>query len=334
MVHNVRGLSGPPSSVVDDAGRVQFGNYVGQLERVDWEPALKQTSRLWRLLHRKTWQWVGISGPRCVLAVAIIDAGVVANAFAYVFDREEKRLLRDLSFLGVPRLQVRVADHVGEGASSWFRSVRTCFRLRHEGTAWSIEADAPGGFHVRANVDASAPARTLCAIAPILGGGVANCTHKTMCLPATGTVEVGGRRFDLEGHTAAFDHTSGILARDTRWRWACASGPRIGFNLVEGFNGAVENAVWLDGRILPVGEAMIDYDPTRPRNEWRVRTACGRVDLVFTPEGGRQQNLDVGVMASLYQQPIGVFRGTVQAPDGSAIPVEQVGVTEAHQARW
>src|SRR5205807_7483748 len=108
-------------------------------------------------------------------------------------------------------------------------------------------------------LDAGAAPPTLLAIAPI-EGGVANATHKTVCLPARGEVRVAGARFDLEGHHGVLDHTAGLLARETTWLWASASGARVGLNLVDGFNGPVENALWLDGQLIPVGEALFQLD--------------------------------------------------------------------------
>jgi hypothetical protein len=175
----------------------------------------------------------------------------------------------------------------------------------------------------------------LAAIAPI-AGGIANLTHKTLCLPARGEVRVAGQRFDLADHHGALDHTSGLLARETNWRWASASSARIGLNLVEGFNGPVENALWLDGRLCPAGEAVFEFDKSDYHKPWRVRTTNGMIDLIFTPEGSRRENKNLMLAASFYVQPIGVFRGTVRAAAGApAVEVtDLVGVTEDHVARW
>src|SRR6185503_21239248 len=108
---------------------------------------------------------------------------------------------------------------------------------------------------------------------------------KTVCLPARGHAEAGGVRFDLEGHTAALDHTVGQLSRDTRWRWASAAGPDLGLNLSAGFMGNIENVLWHEGRIHPVGAADIVFDAAAPLGPWRVRTHDGAIDLTFRPEG-------------------------------------------------
>jgi hypothetical protein len=164
---------------------------------------------------------------------------------------------------------------------------------------------------------------------------VANSTHTPVCLPARGRAAAGGVSFDLEGSFAAHDHTCGLLARDTRWRWAAASGATIGFNLVEGFNGPVENGVWLDGRLVKVGAAEFQFDPLATTKPWHVRTVDGIIDLEFLPEGERREDRNLMVAASRYVQPIGTFRGTIQPPDGPAVAVSDLlGVTEDHVAKW
>jgi hypothetical protein len=182
---------------------------------------------------------------------------------------------------------------------------------------------------VNARLEETAASGTLCAISPI-EGGVANCTHKTSCLLASGTAVAGGTTFEFDGYGAALDHTSGLLARDTRWRWASAAGRGIGLNLVEGFNGPVENAVWVDGRIQPVGEAEFRFDAEDPLAPWSIRTPDGAVDLTFAPEGVRVENKNLVFAVSRYVQPIGTFTGTACGVRVEGLP----GVTEDHHARW
>jgi hypothetical protein len=187
---------------------------------------------------------------------------------------------------------------------------------------------------VEATLDAAAAPPTLCAIAEI-PGGVANCTHKLAGLPARGTAGVGAARFDLDGHFGAIDHTSGLLARDTRWRWANASSGGVGLNLVSGFNGPVENVLWAGGKLHKVGAAAIHFDEGDSQAPWRVTTADGAIDLTFHPEGERRKDEDLVLARSRYVQPFGTYRGVVRPPGGAAIAVRDlVGVTEDHVARW
>jgi hypothetical protein len=327
-----------PPSPVDAEGRPLFGTYTGAVGQVSWRGLAGAYARgpLYRRFHLKRWHYVGIATPRCMVAFAIIDLGYAASAFAYAFDREARRLLADRSWMGLPILAVKVASRAGGGARSRFQ--RGAIRLdleRPQGTAqWHARVDADG-FTLDATLDATAAPPTLCAIAPLVGG-VANCTHKTLSLPATGTLVVGERRFDLAGGFAALDHTAGLLARDTRWHWACGWGAGLGLNLVEGFNGAVENGLWLGPRLVPVAGAEIRRDPADPLRPWTVRTHDGLVDLTFTPEGLRREDKQLGLVSSHFVQAIGTFAGVVRGAAGEAEVVvrDLAGVTEDHAARW
>jgi hypothetical protein len=294
-------------------------------------------SRLWRLLHEKRWHYVSIAGPRVALAAVVVDLGWVASAFAYVFDRSSRRLLCDLSFMGLQKVTHRVADRAGESARTVFQGLNASLLIeRPPGhSSWLVRGQGPRGFSLDATLDAGTAPPTLLAVAPI-EGGVANATHKTVGLAARGQVRAAGARFDLDGHYAALDHTTGLLARDTSWRWASASGRGVGLNLVEGFNGPVENALWIDGALHPVGEAIFEFDKSDHLKPWRVRTRNGMVDLTFTPEGARREDKQLYIAQSWYVQPIGVFNGTVRASSGGPeIEVRDLpGVTEDHVAKW
>jgi hypothetical protein len=326
-----------PATPVDAQGRPAVGAYQGCVPHVTWSGLRGRYScnAIYRRLHSKTWHFVSVGGEQCMAAFAIVDLGYAASAFAYVFDRKARRLLCDLSFTGLPSA-VQVADTAGPGARSRFAAGGADLLIeRPRGAAtWTIRARGPKGFAIDATADAAHEPPAICAIAEI-AGGVANCTHKTVCLPARGRAAAAGVAFDLDGSYAAHDHTCGLLARDTRWRWAAASGKSIGFNLVEGFNGPVENGVWLDGRLLKVGEARFEYDRQATGKPWHVRTVDGVVDLEFHPEGERREDKNLLIAASWYVQPIGTFRGTIKPPGKKAVTVaDLLGVTEDHVAKW
>jgi hypothetical protein len=322
-------LAACPPSPVDDSGRPAIGAYRGHMREIRWDRLVGADRRgfLWRLAHAKSWHYVSVAGPRAVLAVAIIDAGYAASCFAYLFDRTSRTLLADLSSMGAPGLSVSVAGTAGEGAESRFRGPRLSVGLARKGLTWRLAINAPR-LQATVELDATNEPPTLCAVARI-EKGVANCTHKTACLPARGEAIANGVRISLDGHTGALDHTSGLLARETVWRWANAAGPQVGLNLVEGFNGPVENVVWQDGELHKVGAARILHDDGVDA-AWKVTTDDGAVDLVFTPEGARREDKNLVVARSRYVQPIGTYRGTIRGRQVTDL----VGVTEDHLAVW
>lgn len=172
-------------------------------------------------------------------------------------------------------------------------------------------------------------AATVCAIAGV-PGGIANCTHKSHGLTARGSARVGSEVVQFDGSVGAVDHTSGLLARDTAWRWASAARLGTAINLVEGFHEPLENAVWRDGQITPLPAVDFRRDPVDPMATWSIRAGDGSVDLLFTPEGIRSQDKNLGFAVSRWVQPIGTYTGTVLGADIGELP----GVLEDHIARW
>jgi hypothetical protein len=325
-----------PRSPVGADGAPLFGAYRGYADEVTWAGLSggARRSALWRRLHQKTWHYASIAGEASVVALAIVDVGLAASAFAYVFDRRSRRLLADLSFTALPGAAAH-NGHPGPGASARFSSRRARFSIAHEADgAWHVRGRAGDALLIDAHLDPTRAPPPLCAIAAI-EGGVANCTHKTVGLAARGHVLVKGERFDLEGHAGALDHTRGLLARDTRWRWANASSPTLSLNLVEDFNGPVENVVWIGDTLVPVGPVRFDFDPKRTSRPWSIRAADNSLELEFVPEGERREDKDLILAKSRYVQPIGTFRGVLRPPGAAPVEVRDlVGVTEDHVARW
>lgn len=329
-----------PSSVVQSKGKPAFGLYQGFIPRVDWSSL---GSSLFFRTRTKSWHYVSIFGPKCVLTTAIVDFGWGATAFIYLFDREERKLLVDLSFRGIPGVSGRVSERPGPGAFSRFTSFSGGVLLEQPVglPVWLLRINGTGGFRVNATLHTDGKVPTpICAIAPAKGG-LGNCTHKQPSLPVEGMIEYDGKVYDLNGYTAFIDHTRGILGREAAWRWVCAADPKIGINLVEGFNDSIENVVWVDGTIVPVGPVKIQFDEDNPLAPWTVRSEReGAVDLVFTPEGSRKEDIELVVARSHYLQPIGVFNGRIDPtklgfPDLKPVEINRlVGVTENHATVW
>lgn len=326
-------LKPPPAEVVVD-GQPAHGRYAGRIARIDWSPLRPRPGWLWRRLHHKRWHYVGLGDESVFIGVAIVDVGWASSAFAYLFDRQSRTLLADWSQDGLPGLQAGVGDAPLAGANAWFHGPGARLSLRELGDRLHLRV-ATRALHVEAELDLSAMATPLLAIGPA-DGGLAHTTQKTSALPVRGWAEVQGRRFALDGAWAAVDASNGLLARDTAWRWASAHRPDIGFNLQQGYFGGQENVLWLDGAPIALGPAHFDFDANRPLSPWHIHTDDGLLDLVFTPEGLRAADKNLGFAASRYVQPIGSFSGTLKPrPQARARPVQSLlGVTEHHHSLW
>lgn len=325
----------PSQAIVQ--GEPQFGLYQGTVGLPNWRSLTGafQKSGWWRFAHHKQWHYAALMTPELMLGLAVVNVGYAANGFLYLFDRQAKRMLVNRSQV-MPPFLARVGLPA-EGADTRFRApgLNIALTRRPGSPLFQLEVQGGDGLQVAAELDMSEAPAPFTAIARI-PEGVANCTQKFGCIPIRGEIRLGDRHFDLGGGNGTLDHTNGLLARDTRWRWASGHSRRFGFNLVEGFNDEIENVLWLDGDLVQVGRVRFAFDPQAPMAPWRITSPDGRVDLTFQPEGLRHKHEDLMVAMSRYIQPVGSFSGTLRAtPEGPAFAIQDVtGVTEDHQARW
>jgi hypothetical protein len=320
-------------------GAPATGMYGGSPYTIDWSglTGTFQRSALWQRLHHKRWHYVALATERCFIGLAIVDLGWTNTAFAYVFDRQQGKMLLDWAQDGIPGLTAKVSDKPTADTLTWFKHIGTHLRYEHlGGTRYQLSVAIKNRLQIDATLDTQSAAPFLTAIGPIANGGCAHSTVKSSAISVTGSAKVNDQVFDLSEACGSFDYSNGLLARHTEWVWASAHSPSIGFNLQKGYFGAHENVLWLDGKLIPLGNAHFDFDPNQPLQPWHIHTDDGLLNLTFQPEGARQARKNLIVAASYYIQPIGTFSGTVKATaSATARHVSQlVGVTEDHQSRW
>jgi hypothetical protein len=200
-----------------------------------------------------------------------------------------------------------------------------------------VDARLPD-FELRARVDAADAPPSLTAIAR-LPRALLNTTEKRTLLSVTGEAVLAGERRSLDGGLAGYDYTNGMLARHTAWRWAfllgrAKSGEKVAMNLVQGFVGEPECGVWIGGEVHPLAEGRFAFNAKRPLQSWRVSTADGAVDLDFVPGGLHAEKKNLGVVATRFIQPVGVYSGKIRA-GGRELELDRVlGVAEDQDARW
>jgi hypothetical protein len=346
-------LQAPPS-VATAAGEPRFGTYQGELPEVDlkkltgrWAPAAARE----RLLKRKRWHYTLVSTREVLALFAVVDVGYSANAFAVAYDLQARELLCDVSFLGAPGPLAQVGNRPGAGLAASFRTLGGRLtatrgpedeRIRLQVDVSRLRTGSLQSYLWNGELLVAGGPPALTVIAPVGGDGFVNVTQKRGGLLASGTLEAGGKRFQLDGGVGGTDYTQGYLARHTAWRWAflagrLADGTSLGLNLVEGFNegsGTNENVLWVGDRMLPVGRAVFEYSREDLLAPWRVRTEDGVVDLRFQPLHVHREDHDFKVVVSHFAQPLGLFEGTLRI-DGRTHPVSGVpGVTEDQDMLW
>lgn len=327
----VRTLLPAPRAFVDPAtGGPAFGSYVGPLPPIALGSALVD-----RAFRRKKWFFVAVAADEVWISLAVVRMGYATNAFAYVFDRDARRMLVDRTVVGPPRAAEIGDDAHASGALATFGFGRSSVLLERRGQTCELRARfADLDIDVTFD-DASAPP-PIAAIAR-LGPSLASATEKRALAKARGRVVVCSRRISLDGAVAGYDYTHGLMPRNTRWRWAFAmgrakDGELIAFNAVQGFVGEAECAAFRAGGTFPIAEPRFDFDVEHPERPWRL---VGQgMDLELDVGAVHEQRTNLVVVRSRFLQPVGAFRGTLRV-DGRDVELDGVpGVVEDQDVVW
>lgn len=271
----------------------------------------------------KTWQWMGIASDEAFVAAAIAHLGYLGFAFAYVVDRKtgKSRGFQAISPLG---LGTEVAPGPDLGHSVFYHP-RGYIRIENAPRRLTISL---GDFEAEANAEGVRPWD---ATWPTSGAGYTR-TQKTMGMPTTGSVSFENHKLSLDGH-ALLDWTRGVMGRETSWRWSAGVGQAgdsvVAWNLRTGFDDSTEaeNAVWVDLEPHSPGQATIQLPSEIGSKVWKV--SAGGLELDFEPQGQREENLNLVLIASRYKQPWGRYIGSYEG-----VALEGYGVVEEHWALW
>jgi hypothetical protein len=318
--------------VVGPSGAIASGSYRGPLPRVDLGPLGRPLSH--RLFRRKKWVYAAVSAEDLFAAVAVVDLGYAKKAFAFAC--KDGAMLADRTALGPPGTG-SVSDSIGDGSDARFGLGSTRVEIARRGQTIDVRAHFRG-LSLEWAMDAGVTHPPLSAIGDVPGGGV-NTTEKQVLLPATGAVTAGNVTHRIERAQGGYDYTHGYLTRHTQWRWAffmgaADDGTPVAMNLVEGFLGERECALWVGGELVPVGEGRFDLDTRAPLSSWRVRTTCGAVDLLFRPWAMHAEDMNLGVIRAHFVQPIGVWEGTLRTAGRELRLSRVVGVAEDQDVLW
>jgi hypothetical protein len=328
-----RQLERAPGLPHSASGEALYGTYVGACESTDLNRLANgaKLGRIGRLLGEKRWQWFGIFDEKFAVGGAIVRMGYASQVFVWVFDREARALIADHS-LTLPALSTSVSDTPFAGVVAKINGpVGTLEICRARGAAILRGAFGPVKIFADMGITQNNPPITAICEVP---GNRTNITLKQAGLAASGWVEVRGKRHHFEPDALGFlDYTHGLMAHHTSWWWAIgagvsASGKRLAFNLVDGFNQGRENVLWIDGEAVGVSSARFERgEGSRP---WRVTTRDGLFDLEMHPEGARSEDVVIGPLCSIYTQPLGSWRGVIAGEEIEGC----VGVAEEHVAKW
>lgn len=269
-------------------------------------------------LRQKKWQWFGVFDAELAIGGAIVDVGYASKVFVWAYHLGQARWWLDTTKTLLPQA-VSVSDSPRSGQVASGGGLQ----IRRENTEWRVVGEIDGVGLDLVMSEGPPPGTAVC---PTPVGW--NVTRKQACLTVDGAVS-GTHVHTFSDASGLLDHSNGIMARQTSWLWAMGGGrvdgKSVGINAISGFNADLENFVWLDNEVLGFGHAMFKHDDS----SWRVVDDEGLIALEMRPAATRVESLDLKLVKSVYEQPLGLWQGEILGKS-----VEFFGVAEDHRATW
>jgi len=299
-----------------------------------------------RRLAMGAFTYLGILGDGFLVGLAAVRLGYVANVFGFHFDfatgQTWERSLKDLpSRLAFPLDPDESAVHY-EG-----RGCRLDLDKSHRREVLEVEALFGPRLVVKGRWPYGFGRQPLRVVNPSCGDPN-RFTFTEKCAPlvpeALSVTFDGVERVARPGATTAFyDWSGGFFSRHSNWLWAAMAGmlpdgTEVGANFAALVNETYypENAFWVDGKRVRLDRVIFQYDPEDPRREdWRVHTEDGQVDLRFRPLGERGERTRLPFLKVNFRQFFGEYTGWLRDPEGRSVRLERLrGVAELHQSVW
>ncbi len=292
----------------------------------------------WKRYRLKEWHYLSFTTDEWFVAVGLVQLGYIANLFAYLVDRAQRKPALEHGALSPLGTALSFAPSSVRGTTSWQSRGASVSVEANDG--WDVALDLPIGSE-RLRGSAHIESRDSLAMLHRLGPRRVAYTHKAAGWPMSGQFELGTRPIRLDGGLAASDWTRSQASRITEWKWASlsaflADGTPVGLNLsaqvYEDERGhSVENAFWIDGEVNALRGVVFEV-PEHPKTQrWRIRSIdTDEVDLEFEPLGAREEHTNFGLVRTDFVQPYGRFAGRVCGQDVTGA----FGVVEVHLSVW
>ncbi|MGH1339486.1 MAG: DUF2804 family protein [Aureispira sp.] len=321
-------IAAPISNFVFENNTPPYGVY--QAHILDTNTNAWDGTKGWlspRRWQRKAWIFFGAYTADLVVGFAMVDAGYLAKAFCYVYHRQkdqywEQEYSRPFGFgrdfggalkepwkLGPFQIQ----QQQGQWQLSYHHkktSLQLRFREEKQGISALCPSDQERPFHY---------------------------TYKNLLLPTQIYYQQGQELYEQEA-LGSLDYSKGYPPRHTRWNWTSFmgqldDGTPIGINSVKGFNQDLENALWLGDNITRLGSMDYHYPSTPLQEAWQMQAQDGQLKVQLQPDGLRQENINLRVLKSQFQQVFGPIKGQLYHQE-KWHNFQGYGLMEEHEARW
>lgn len=335
-------LSKAPTDLIQANGQPAFGLFDGSVAHFNLQNFVyhnlmdKKANALARYFHYKQFQFICITGPDWLLAVAIADIRYANSGFAYLYSFDTNQAIsKGVLLPGALGCQMSDSPSAGE-AKQHFGPYKVAIKASL--THWQLIIDTK---ELKATLTIEKAGQMPLALCAPTGYNGFTYTEKSNALKVSGKLELQGKSLDLTKALAGYDFSAGFMRRQTSWRWssinALVEGQAFGLNMAAGVNetGLCENALWWDGQIQHLSPACFEFDRKNDKAPWHISSLCGEVQLEFTPLYCRQEKVNIGLLASNFRQYVGLYSGLVVLQNGSKLQLSSVkGLAEDHYAKW
>ena len=310
---------------------LKFGASVGHPHQIKTNHWDKDGFIPRRRTERKAWLYAASFNEHFFAALAIVDAGYAGTAFCYFFDRNSGKMIEEK--ISIP---LAFPDSFSAGLQdTWtIRDHQKEWTIRCSGHDIDCRFSSP---RMKVSLKLNNENHGFNALCSSKGRPF-NFTFKNLLMPVIAEIEADGFSHTVNNSSGSIDYSIGYPPRETRWNWAsfigeCDSGRPFAVNLVEHHNQGLENALWYDGQIYPLGLAKFNYQKPMDQNVTTIDVEDFNLNLKFKPEGARSERLNLLAVSSDFVQPFGSFTGEFILQNKKVI-VSGLGVVEDHYAKW
>lgn len=328
--------------LVEDGTR-RYGRFANRPSDANPLDEFTGLARQWRRLRLKEWLGWTLVHPEIHSSMILQDAHYLASSEIYVRDKASGKLHQHArnargGSLNIPQVLW------GSRPEITAKGYGIRYDLAAEGSIHRITVDIAATDSEQAfagvlELDGSAASPALSVSSRLPGGTM--YTHKAI-FPASGSLRVGEREivFDPARDFAILDEHKSFLPYRTSWVWGTfatgLSAGILGANFVrrpELPGEAQESCLWVPGGVEPLADVTFTPASSSDLAAWRICSGDGRLDVTFTPEGRKDVEHQLGLVAIDYFQLYGRYTGTMRSTGGSAYDVDVQGVCESMRMR-
>lgn len=168
--------------------------------------------------------------------------------------------------------------------------------------------------------------------------------QKINCMPASGVMTLGSRRFEFAPGTSfgTLDWGRGVWTYDNTWYWGngngIVNGKPFGFNIGYGFgntSAASENLLLYGGVAHKLSRVQFNIPEESFLKPWTFSSEDGRFEMDFVPVIDRAARTNALIIESDQHQVFGRFTGRAVLDDGTALELKDfLGFAEKVRNRY